>query len=138
MVADGHAGGEVELFEFGAELAEADAGAVRDLGAAVQVQHFDVPAVLSKRPEKQPRRRRTGVTQELLAAAQEPINRSVIIYYLIIYLFDYVFITCMKNLLSIYVCHQYVFLFIVGDALKFCPACCILLFYLTPSVLRTM
>lgn len=69
VVADGHAGGEVELFEFGAALAEADAGAVCDLGAAVQVQNFDVPAVLSKRPEKQPRRRRTGVTRELLAAA---------------------------------------------------------------------
>lgn len=104
MVADGHAGGEVELFEFGAELAEADAGAVRDLGAAVQVQHFDVPAVLSKRPEKQPRGRRTGVTREILAAAQEPINRSVIIYYLVIYLFDYVFTNCVNNLLSIYLC----------------------------------
>lgn len=87
VVADGHAGGEVELFEFGAELAEADAGAVRDLGAAVQVQHFDVPAVLGERPEKQPRRRRTGVTRELLAAAQEPINRTVTIYDLIICLF---------------------------------------------------
>lgn len=48
MVADGHAGREIQLLEFGAELAEADAGAVRDLGAAVQVQHFDVPAVLGK------------------------------------------------------------------------------------------
>lgn len=53
MVADGHAGGEIQLLEFGAELAEADAGAVRDLGAAVQVQHLDVPAVLGKGPEQE-------------------------------------------------------------------------------------
>lgn len=52
MVADGHAGGEIKLFEFGAKLAQADAGAVCDLGAAVQVQHFNVPAVLSKCPGK--------------------------------------------------------------------------------------
>lgn len=50
MVADRHAGGEIQLLEFGAELAEADAGAVGDLGAAVQVQHFDVPAVLGEGP----------------------------------------------------------------------------------------
>lgn len=37
VVADGHAGGEIKLLEFGAKLAEADAGAVGDLGAAVQV-----------------------------------------------------------------------------------------------------
>lgn len=36
------------MFEFGAKLAEAEAGAVCDLGAAVQVQHFDISAVLSK------------------------------------------------------------------------------------------
>lgn len=53
VVADGHTGGEIELFEFGAKLAEAEAGAVCDLGAAVQVQHFNVPAVLGKRPGKQ-------------------------------------------------------------------------------------
>lgn len=35
VVADGHAGGEIKLFEFGAKLAEAEAGAVGDLGAAV-------------------------------------------------------------------------------------------------------
>ena len=50
MVGDGHAGGEVQLLQLGAELAEAQAGAVRDLGAAVQVQHLDVPAVLGEGP----------------------------------------------------------------------------------------
>lgn len=35
VVADGHAGSKIQLLEFGAELAEADAGAVRDLGAAI-------------------------------------------------------------------------------------------------------
>lgn len=73
MVADGHAGGEIQLLEFGAELAEADAGAVRDLGAAVQVQHLDVPAVLGKGPEEEEEEGK--VTGELLAVAQEPINR---------------------------------------------------------------
>lgn len=53
VVADGHAGSEIELLEFVAELAEAETGAVCDLGAAVQVQHFDVSAVLGKRPGKQ-------------------------------------------------------------------------------------
>ena len=38
------------MLELGAELAEAQAGAVCDLGAAVQVQHLDVPAVLGERP----------------------------------------------------------------------------------------
>lgn len=37
MVTDGHTGGEIQLFEFGTKLAEAEAGAVGDLGAAVQV-----------------------------------------------------------------------------------------------------
>lgn len=41
------------MFEFGAKFAEAEAGAVCDLGAAVQVQYFDVSAVLSKCPGKQ-------------------------------------------------------------------------------------
>lgn len=41
------------MFEFGAKFAEAEAGAVCDLGAAVQVQHFNVSAVLSKCPGKQ-------------------------------------------------------------------------------------
>lgn len=53
MVADGHTGSQIKLFEFGAKLAEAETGAVCDLGAAVQVEHFDVPAVLSKCPGKQ-------------------------------------------------------------------------------------
>ena len=69
VVADGHTGGEIELFEFGAKLAEAETGAVCDLGAAVQVQHFDVSAVLSERPGKQSRRRRgreRGITRESL------------------------------------------------------------------------
>lgn len=52
VVADGHAGGEIKLFEFGAKLAQADTGAVCDLGAAIQVQHFNVPAVLCKCPWK--------------------------------------------------------------------------------------
>ena len=51
MVANRDAGGEVQLSEFGAELAEAEAGAICDLGAAIQIQHLDVPAVLRKRPE---------------------------------------------------------------------------------------
>lgn len=41
------------MFEFGTKFAETEAGAVCDLGAAIQVQHFDVPAVLSKCPGKQ-------------------------------------------------------------------------------------
>lgn len=41
------------MFEFGAKLAEAEAGAVCDLGAAVQVQHLDVSAVLSKSSEEE-------------------------------------------------------------------------------------
>lgn len=53
VVANRHTGSEIQLFELGAELAEAEAGAVCDLGAAVQVQHFDVSAVLSKCPGKQ-------------------------------------------------------------------------------------
>lgn len=53
VVADGHTGGEIQLFEFGAKLAETETSAVCDLGAAVQVQHFDVSAVLSKCPGKQ-------------------------------------------------------------------------------------
>lgn len=35
VVTDGHAGGEIELFELGTKLAEAEAGAVGDLGAAI-------------------------------------------------------------------------------------------------------
>ncbi len=67
VVADGHTGGEIKLFEFGAKLAEAETGAVCDLGAAVQVQHFDVPAVLSKCSGKQLNGRgRGGITQESL------------------------------------------------------------------------
>ena len=53
VVGDRHAGGEVQVLELGAELAETQAGAVCDLGAAVQVQHFDVPAVLGERPVEQ-------------------------------------------------------------------------------------
>lgn len=53
VVADGHTGSEIQMLELGAKLAEAQAGAVCDLGAAVQVQHFDVPAVLCKCPGKQ-------------------------------------------------------------------------------------
>lgn len=73
VVADGHAGSQIQLLEFGAELAEADAGAVRDLGAAVQVQHFDVPAVLGK-GSVQEQGVRTG---RLLGAAQEPGNIDI-------------------------------------------------------------
>lgn len=50
MVGNRHAGGEVQMLELGAELAEAYAGAVCDLGAAIQIQHFNVTAVLCKRP----------------------------------------------------------------------------------------
>lgn len=35
VVTDGHTGGEIQLFEFGTKLAEAEAGAVGDLCAAV-------------------------------------------------------------------------------------------------------
>lgn len=56
MISDRDAGGEIQLFELGAKLAEAEAGAVCDLGAAVQVQHFDVSTVLSKCPGKQVKR----------------------------------------------------------------------------------
>lgn len=75
MVADGHAGGEIQLLEFGTELAEADAGAVRDLGAAVQVQHLDVPAVLGKGPVQGEEEGK--ITGELLVVAQEPVNRII-------------------------------------------------------------
>lgn len=56
------------MFEFGAKLAEAETGAVCDLGAAVQVQHFNVSAVLSERPGKQSNSRegRWGITRESL------------------------------------------------------------------------
>lgn len=70
MVADGHAGSQIQLLELGAELAEADAGAVRDLGAAVQVQQFDVPAVLGKGPVKE----RGDKKEKSLVAVKEPIN----------------------------------------------------------------
>lgn len=49
------------MFEFGAKLAEAEAGAVCDLSAAVKVQHFDVSAVLSKSPGKQVKHGRSEV-----------------------------------------------------------------------------
>lgn len=52
MIGDGHAGGQVKVTEFGAELAKADAGGVRDLGTAVEVQMFNVATVLSKGPVK--------------------------------------------------------------------------------------
>lgn len=52
VVADRHTGGEIQVFELGAELAEAEAGAVCNLGAAIQVQNLNVSAVLSKRPGK--------------------------------------------------------------------------------------
>lgn len=35
MVGDGHTGREVEVAEFGAEFAEADAGGICDLSAAI-------------------------------------------------------------------------------------------------------
>lgn len=41
------------MFESRAKLAEAQAGAVGDLCAAVQVQHFYVSTVLCKSPVKQ-------------------------------------------------------------------------------------
>ena len=68
VVADGHTGGEIQLLEFVAKLAEAETGAVCDLGAAVQVQHFDVSAVLRKCPGKtvKQQRGRKGITQESL------------------------------------------------------------------------
>lgn len=53
MIGDGHAGGQVEVAEFRAELAKADAGGIRDLGAAVEVQMFDVATVLSEGPVNQ-------------------------------------------------------------------------------------
>lgn len=52
MIGDGHAGGQIKVAKFGAELAKADAGGVCDLGAAVEVQVFNVATVLSKGPAK--------------------------------------------------------------------------------------
>lgn len=53
MIGDGHAGGQVKVAEFRAELAKADACWIRDLGAAVEVQLFNVATVLSKGPVNQ-------------------------------------------------------------------------------------
>lgn len=52
MVGDGHTGREVEVAEFGAELAEADAGGICDLSAAVQIQMLYVTTILCKSPAK--------------------------------------------------------------------------------------
>lgn len=52
MVGDGHTGCEVEVAEFGAELAEADAGGICDLSAAIQIQLLYVSTVLRKSPAK--------------------------------------------------------------------------------------
>lgn len=41
------------MAEFRAELAKADADGIRDLGAAVEVQMFDVATVLSEGPVNQ-------------------------------------------------------------------------------------
>ena len=50
MVGDRHAGSQVEVAEFGAELAEADAGGICDLSAAIEVQLLYVTTVLGKSP----------------------------------------------------------------------------------------
>lgn len=50
MVSDGHAGSQVKVAELGAELAEADAGGVCDLSAAIQVQLLYITTVLGKSP----------------------------------------------------------------------------------------
>ena len=52
MVGNRHTGSEVQLFEFAAELGEAETGAVCDLSAAVQVQHLNATAVQGKRPAR--------------------------------------------------------------------------------------
>lgn len=52
MVGDGHTGCEVQVAEFGAELAEADASGICDLSAAIQVQVLYVTTVLCKSPAK--------------------------------------------------------------------------------------
>lgn len=52
MVGDGHTGREVEVAEFGAELAEADAGGICDLSAAIQIQMLYVTTILCKSPAK--------------------------------------------------------------------------------------
>lgn len=63
------------MFEFGAKLAEAEAGAVCDLSAAVKVQHFDVSAVLSKSPGKQVKHGRSEV-KGLLTFSQVSITKK--------------------------------------------------------------
>lgn len=52
MIGDRHTGCEVEVAEFGTELAEADAGRIRDLSAAIQIQMLYVSTVLRKSPAK--------------------------------------------------------------------------------------